>query len=506
MVPAADGQGYWQASSAGELQAFGSALDFGGVPGTLARPVVGMTAMPAGATGVPTTNPTGPGTTDTTGPSTTTTTLLPSGSPQPFSSSAVLSSWRTPDDAARPGYAQLVTAVAQYGNRVFIGGEFTNLLDPNKVAANPPIQYLAELDASTGAPIPGSTWTANAQPDKIVKALAVSPDGKRLYVGGDFNNIGGQRIDRLAALDINTGKVDPTFNPPAPSAHVNAILPANGRVYIGGAWKTLGGAPIPELASLMENGSLDTAFVTPQDFGGRYETHTGKAVEDPCLNVAPPCDPSGVVQGLAATADGSTLMAGGNFLHFGKALGDPAWDYKNHGGLVALDAHSGALTTWQPLSSRPAFGMVTWPGDGKTIFVANGGGGGGIFKYVPGGVTKAVWKATVDGDATAVAATATRVYLAGHYDHVCQDQRLQGNTNGGFSCVVNGPIHRHVAAFDPNGVLDSGFDAQENTPEGPDAIAVGPHALYVGGNFTGVADRAGTPPRDQNGFALYPHL
>ncbi|HMC80152.1 MAG TPA: hypothetical protein VKO35_06345, partial [Acidimicrobiia bacterium] len=166
------------------------------------------------------------------------------------------------------------------------------------------------------------------------------------------------------------------------------------------------------------------------------------------------------------------------------------------------------LTTWQPMSTRPVFGMATGV-DGKSIFVAAGGGGGDVIRYLPGDTGKkpgtAIWKKTVDGDATAVAVTATRVYLVGHYDHVCQDASLTPNTGGtGFNCRLNGPVHRHLAAFDLNGVIDPGFDAQANTPEGPDAVAVGPHALYVGGNFTGVADRAGTPPRSQNGFALYP--
>jgi hypothetical protein len=213
-----------------------------------------------------------------------------------------------------------------------------------------------------------------------------------------------------------------------------------------------------------------------------------------------------VVQSLAATADGTTLMVGGNFLHLGKAPGDSTYDYQNHGGLVSLDAATGALTTWQPYNSRPVFGMATWPGDGKTIFAAAGGGGGDLLKYIPGGTaTKPIWKATVDGDATSVAVTTTRVYLGGHYDHICQGTKLNPNSNGGFNCLVDGPIHRHLAAFDPAGVLDADFTGQANTPEGPDTVLVGPNGLYVGGNFTGVSDHAGVPARNQNGFALFPH-
>jgi hypothetical protein len=505
MVPSPDGAGYWQASTSGEILAFGSAPDLGGLTQQPARPVVGMTAVPAGTPGG-----TPGGTTNTTAPSVTTTTALPGGVAMPFSSTAI-ASWQTPPDPARAGYAQEVDAIAQYGNRVFIGGQFTNLLDANKAPANPPIAYLAELDATTGAPIPGSSWTANASPDGNVHGLAVSPDGKRLYVGGEFRNIGGQRIERLAALDINTGKADTSFLPPTPSAYVNAILPANGRVYIGGAWKTLGGVSQPELAALHDtDGSLDTAFVAPQDFGGIYETHSGKPTEDACNlpGATTPCTPTltGVVGTLALTGDGSTLMVGGNWLHFGKAPGDPAWDYKNHGGLVALDPNTGSLTAWQPYSSRPGFSVAASPIDAHAVYEAAGGGGGVLVKYVVGNATgKPVWKSTVDGDATGVAVTATRVYLVGHYDHICQGDKLTSNTGGtGLNCSVDGPVHRHLAVFDHNGVLDPTFTGQANTPEGPDAVAIGPNGLYVGGNFTAVANQAGGGVRTQGGFALWP--
>ncbi|HTC81582.1 MAG TPA: hypothetical protein VK848_08620, partial [Acidimicrobiia bacterium] len=118
---------------------------------------------------------------------------------------------------------------------------------------------------------------------------------------------------------------------------------------------------------------------------------------------------------------------------------------------------------------------------------------------------KPIWKATVDGDATGVAVTATRVYLVGHYDHICQGDKLSPNTGQtGFNCAVDGPVHRHLAVFDHNGVRDASFTGQANTPEGPDAVAIGPQGLYVGGNFTGVASQAGVPPRDQGGFAIWP--
>ena len=54
-------------------------------------------------------------------------------------------------------------------------------------------------------------WTA-ATSGGGVKQLAVSKDGATVWVGGDFDNIGGQARNKLAAVH-GDGSVDPGFNP-----------------------------------------------------------------------------------------------------------------------------------------------------------------------------------------------------------------------------------------------------------------------------------------------------
>ncbi len=57
---------------------------------------------------------------------------------------------------------------------------------------------------------PGHPWNPNA--NSAVRAIAVS--GSTVYVGGYFNNIGGQPRNRIAALDATTGLAT-TWNPDA---------------------------------------------------------------------------------------------------------------------------------------------------------------------------------------------------------------------------------------------------------------------------------------------------
>jgi hypothetical protein len=345
-----------------------------------------------------------------------------------------------------------------------------------------------------------------------VLAMAVAPDQNRLYVAGKFGRIGGASAHRLAALKLDTGAFDPSFNPPEPNAYINTLALAGGRLYLGGAFANLltdtGAVDRPGIAALdAASGKLDTGFVPPQNYGGVYETHTGNAVEDPADGSA---HNPGVVNALAIPKGGKSILVGGSFLHLGTA---PA-DDPNHerGGLVSLDAASGKLSSWQPVHKRPAFGMTVWPGDGTTVFVAAGGAGGRLEAFQPGGKTTALWTGQVDGDAMAVAATTDRVYLVGHYDHQVPDKNdpclklspQPPDGHMGVSCPNAAP-HRHLAAFDAhNGDADPSFTAQANTNEGPEVAFAGVHYLYVGGNFREVSDTPQANYRNQPGLAIYP--
>jgi hypothetical protein len=426
-------------------------------------------------------------------------------------SSAAIPSWGTPADAVKTGYAQLVVGVAEYGNRAFVSGEFTGLVDQNGGAVNAATPYLLELDPSTGQPIPGSAFTATANPDGPVLALLPAPAQHRLYVAGKFNRIGGQTAHRLAALNLDTGALDPSFNPPEPNAYITALALSGGRLYFGGAFTNLttatGPVDRPGVAAVdAAGGALVDSFAPPPNYGGIFETHTGKAVEDTNGTHNP-----GVVQGLAIPSDGKSVLVGGSFLHLGTA---PA-DDPNHqrGGLVSLDTATGALSAWQPVHKRPVFALTLWPGDGTTVFAAAGGAGGAVEAYRAGGKsTGPAWTGHVDGDATGVAATATRVYLVGHYDHEvpnASDPCLKlspqpPDGHMGVSCP-NGEPHRHLAAFDAqNGNVDASFTAQADTNEGPDVAYAGARYLYVGGNFRKVSDTPGANYRGQPGLAIYP--
>ncbi|MEO8329999.1 MAG: hypothetical protein ABI586_08345, partial [Candidatus Nanopelagicales bacterium] len=93
------------------------------------------------------------------------------------------------------------------GDAVFIGGEFDSVNGDTR-------RDLAKVDVGTGATVASFESNANA----YVKDLALSPDGSRLYVGGAFDSLttaGNQVfVNKLTAIDTTTGAALPGFAMP----------------------------------------------------------------------------------------------------------------------------------------------------------------------------------------------------------------------------------------------------------------------------------------------------
>jgi hypothetical protein len=462
MTPSATGRGYWQAGASGEVLAFGDAADLGST-GALNRPVVGM-AAPRRGTGAAGGGPApGPGGT----------TITPTvARPERFSTSAN-STWGTsPGD---PDKAGRVLAMVEHAGVVYLGGEFTGFVPP---AGSPvtPRAYLAAIDAASGKLLP---W--NPTPDGSIRALAVSADGRRLYVGGDFNAIGGGAARNLAALDLATGGLDTSFSPPLLNSGVRTIALAGNRLYAGGNFTTLkvpagqpgaGDHSRPQVAAFdAATGALVRDWVPPANTGGRYFGNMGDILED---------GNDGLVHDIAVSADGRTVHVAGDFLHFA-----------GRDGIVSLDAATAQPLAWQAETDRPILALAISPTDGRTVYAATGGKGGRLWRFEPGSRTTPVWEVKTDGDNVDVLATGSMVYLIGHYDNIVPK---------GSSCYQacpDGTARRHLAAFAAaTGRIDA-WNPEANTPQGPYVAAVGARHLYVGGDFTKVNLKA------QPGFAQF---
>ncbi len=104
---------------------------------------------------------------------------------------------------------------------------------------------------------------APAGAKKVVDAIAASPDGKRLYVGGYFGAVDGQPRANFAAFDLTTNTLLPGFT--GTSGPVFALAATNERVYVGGGFTTASGQARQNLAAYLANGSLDTSWKADVD-------------------------------------------------------------------------------------------------------------------------------------------------------------------------------------------------------------------------------------------------
>ncbi|MGH9001419.1 MAG: WD40 repeat domain-containing protein, partial [Acidimicrobiia bacterium] len=379
--------------------------------------------------------------------------------------------------------AAKVSTVLEAGDVLYVGGEFTEMVPPgtnvrNKYATAEPRSYLAALEVATGKLMP---WAPVL--DGPVHALALSPDGRRLYIGGSFDVVNGKPAKHVAAFDLTTGQLDPAFRPPVLNSGVRALALHGDRLYAGGNFTSVGvpdgtEVPRPQLTALdASDGSL-VDWTPPDADDGCYKGQTGEHTSG--------CD--GIVYDVVVSRDGKLVHAAGDFLNFGS----------EESGLVTIDAATGEATEWQgDVDDRPVFGLSISPADGHTLYTAAGGAGGRVFTFDPGADDdgEPLWEGRTDGDATDVVATAELVFLVGHFDFIILDE----DSDCYQYCPDDGnPNRRHLAAFDPaNGNLD-GWNATANTAQGPYFATLGARHLYIAGDFTEIN---GGP---QPGLAQFP--
>lgn len=345
-----------------------------------------------------------------------------------------------------------VTALVTIGRTTYLGGTFTSVRPAGSPAGSGevPRTRLAAVDAVTGALLP---WEPAA--DRDVLALAASPDGSTVYVGGMFGTIGGQARKRVAAVSASTGAV--TAFAPSVTGRVTTIATSGTRVFLGGVFSTVAGVPRGNLAAV-----------------------------DPAGAVVPEWDPvaDDAVRSVAVAPDGRAVYVGGDF---GTIDGNTRQKK-----LAKLTATTGSI---QPFSQRPGWPVWSVAVTEDSVFVGGNGSGGHAARFTTSGTQ--VWVVQTDGGVQAVTPLAGVLYVGGHFDKVCV-----GDTSGattGFRCP-NSQAERHklLAVDGLTGTLDA-WAPNANSPLGVFALGNGAGRLQAGGDFT----RIGVPYSRQQGFAQF---
>ena len=131
----------------------------------------------------------------------------------------------------------VVRALDSDGTNLYVGGQFTTINSTTR-------RYAAAVNLGTGA-VTG--FNPNAQ--SWVYGLAVR--GNSVYLGGVFSAIGGIARANAALVNKNTGALDNTWNPgPNGAVRTFAFSPNGSRIYVGGDYTSIAGTAQAHLVAL----------------------------------------------------------------------------------------------------------------------------------------------------------------------------------------------------------------------------------------------------------------
>jgi hypothetical protein len=407
-----------------------------------------------------------------------------------------------------------IVALSVSGSQVYAGGTFKGL-------GALPRTMLGAIDLNSGEAMPWAPVLRNLDANKnplpeppIVQALAMSADGSKVYVGGNFSHVTGPNCppegcprDNLVAIDAQTGQPDPNFKPGALQGTVRSLALNGNTLYVGGDFKEV--------------------RISGSDFPGARPDNPCPAGQSDCTPICPSTKPNCTAAqsksskwsrgGLIAAFDATTGFIDPNFDQTPESTGcgligqggkdcgigfgavkaiviDPTRGYVYAGGtfsdlggqlgMYSANLGDGSFTSWQPEIDFPAFDLDLFKGDNfQTLFVAAGGAGGHTMAYRPHtGSSTALWDRRFDGDSTAVDSSQTTVYSGGHYD------------------FIDGGAYRrkHAAAFSVDGAVAVNWDPEIDTSTGVFTVEVVPgRTVLFGGEFSRVNRRP------QPGFAQF---
>lgn len=267
------------------------------------------------------------------------------------------------------------------GNTVYAAGKFSTARPAGAVPGQHAVKRsnLLAFDIRTGKLITSFAPATNG----AVRALAISPDKKTLYVGGEFTKVNGAKRLRFAAVSSGTGalrSIAPSFNKP-----VRAIATVGSTVYVGGFFDHVGSSVRHRLAAVNATSGKLRAWKPASD---------------------------GYVYAMTFTPGRRSLVVGGNFSKIGRTKAC---------GMSRLGLRKGEVQSWSINTIVRNCGrgtaILSLKSDATRVY---GSGfnfrGQGNYEgvFASSGSGELVWLQDCRGDTYDVAIAAGRVYSVGH--------------------------------------------------------------------------------------------
>lgn len=285
--------------------------------------------------------------------------------------------------------------MVQSNGVVYAGGTFTQIRPPGTAVGGSGSRNavnFAAFDAYTGSPT-SCALSVTGGTGPTVRALAVTPDGSRLYVGGLFATINGVSTTRIAAIKLPGCTVDTTFKPAAVSAAVRTIAATNSTVYFGGDFQSVGTQARNRFAALDRNGALLPWSPAASAPGRALSVAQGRGVV--------------VLGGDFATVNGVASQS-----------------------IAVVDDTYGANVKTYGSSFIPRTSFTkSIVNDGQSFYIGNEGTGGGVFDgraRFSLDTYDQVWRDTCLG-ATQAVDVYKGVLYAGHHLHDCPGMNMMAD-------------------------------------------------------------------------------
>lgn len=360
-----------------------------------------------------------------------------------------------------------VWALEMAAGKIFAGGEFTSTRPAGAAAGTGETgrSYLAAFDAGTGAPL--ASFHPVLQNDYtggpgIIYAMALSPDQRTLYVGGNFNKVDGQRAEHLARFDTATGQFLGGVGSNGVDGTVRALAlsPDGNTLYVGGGFSRANYSARHDLAAF----DLRTGNLT-----GWAPTISNNVSNEALRVVA-----------LAVSSDASRVFVAGPFLKVNGAAAQ---------GFMAVNATTGQnVSGWRAdYLLAPYNWGTTIEVVGSTVYLgarddvsSSTSRKEGVWSLNAG--TGAVnWYEACYGDTFGLQAVGNDLYVASHA-HDCADAGGMPETSPRTYLAVTA-INRTTGKLKPYFVQTSGNSANQNSLLLSRALATDGNQLVMGGGF-----------------------
>lgn len=296
------------------------------------------------------------------------------------------------------GYVWAQTVI---GNTVYSAGSFSNA---RAALANPgtnltPRSNILAFDITTGALLPFAP-----QVNGVIKAVAASPDGSRIYIGGSFSQVNGSPRWGIAALNAQTGELISNFTSSIGGTGVFGLAVTADSVYAVGSFTQANGVARKNLAAFAtSNGAL-------RSWAPTTDLQADAVVLDP---------------------SGDRIVVAGRFYRVNDVV---------QRGLVSLDLTTGSIDTGWQTSKTIVNGWNSGSDAGKAGIFTLAADAGGVYgtgwSFAPAAVgnlegtfaaeagSGAIrWVADCHGDHYGVYSTGETVYSTSH-THSCETVNL----------------------------------------------------------------------------------